>query len=92
MALFSTPEEKEAKKEAKIDAVMERYGLQNLSPEYRDRVRTIYLELMGSGILDLSTKLNFSTKSEDLLKISYLNALVQQNWMIISLLDEIKRK
>ena len=92
MGLFSTPEEKEAKKEAKIDKMMERYGLQDLSPEYRDKVRSIYLELMGTGLMDAGLKLSLNTKTEDLLKISYLNAVVQQNWIIIRLLDEIKRK
>lgn len=92
MGLFESAEEKEAKKEAKLEALMAKYGLENLSPEYRDKVKAISQELAGNGFLDAGMKLSLSAKSEDLLKCSYLKAIVEQNWMIIRLLDEIKRK
>lgn len=92
MGLFGNQEEKDAKKEEKAQKLMAKYGLDNLSPEYREMVKNINYELMGSGALEMATKLNFSTKPEDNLKISYLNTLVQQNWMIIKLLDDLKNK
>lgn len=91
MGLFASAEEKAAKKEAKLDAMMAKYGLENLSPEYRDKVKDINDELMGMGALEAGMKLSMA-KSEDQLKISYLHAIMEQNWMIIRLLDEIKRK
>ena len=36
-------------------------------------------------------KLTFGTKPEDNLKISYLNTLVQQNWMIIRQLSRLNK-
>ena len=92
MALFSTPEEKEAKKEAKLNEMMAKYGLENLSPEYREAVKKISLELMGTGMMETGMTLSFNTKTEDQLKVYYLRTIMEQNWMIIRLLDEIKRK
>lgn len=92
MGLFKSPEEKAAKKEEKLNAMMAKYGLETLSPEYREAVKNINLELMGSGAVEAGMKLAYGTKNEDLLKINYLNVIMNQNWMIIRLLDEIKRK
>ncbi len=92
MGIFASAEEKEAKKEAKLNAMMAKYGLENLSPEYRDKVKDISLELMGTGLMEAGMALSFNAKSEDALQVYYLRALVEQNWIIIRLLDEIKRK
>ena len=92
MGLFGSAEDKEAKKEAKLDAMMAKYGLEKLSPEYRDKVKDINLELMGNGAMELGIALSMGVKTEDRLTVSYLHAIVEQNWMIIRLLDEIKRK
>ena len=92
MGLFGNAETKDAKNEEKAQKLMAKYGLENLSPEYRDKVKDIQLELLGTGALEMAMKFNFGTKSEELLKVSYLNAIMEQNWILIRLLDEIKRK
>lgn len=91
MGLFDSKEVKDAKKEEKLNAMMAKYGLESLSPEYREKVKDINDELLGMGFMEAGMKLSMA-KSEDQLKVSYLHALVEQNWMIIRLLDEIKRK
>ena len=92
MGLFASADEKAAKQEEKLNALMEKYGLENLSPEYRDQVKKINNELLGSGLMEAGMRLILTTKPEDQLQITFLRTLVEQNWMIIRLLDEIKSK
>lgn len=91
MGLFGSAEEKEAKKEEKMNALMAKYGLETLSPEYRDKVKAINLELAGMNFQEAGLKLSMA-KSEDQLKVSYLHAIFEQNWIIIRLLDDIAKK
>lgn len=92
MGLFGNAEDKEAKKEAKLDAMMAKYGLENLSPEYRSKVKDINSELVGTGLMEAGMKLSMNAKAEDQLQVQYLRTIMEQNWMIIRLLDEIKNK
>lgn len=92
MGLFGNNEDREAKKEAKLDAMMAKYGLENLSPEYRSKVKDINLELIGTGLMETGMKLSMNAKVEDQLQVQYLRTIMEQNWMIIRLLDEIKNK
>lgn len=92
MGLFGNNEDKETKKEAKLDAMMAKYGLENLSPEYRSKVKDINLELIGTGLMETGMKLSMNAKVEDQLQVQYLRTIMEQNWMIIRLLDEIKNK
>ena len=92
MGLFGNNEDKEAKKEAKLDAMMAKYGLENLSPEYRSKVKDINSELIGTGLMEAGMKLSMNAKTEDQLQVQYLRTIMEQNWMIIRLLDEIKNK
>lgn len=92
MGLFGNNEDKEAKKEAKLDAMMAKYGLENLSPEYKSKVKDINLELIGTGLMETGMKLSMNAKVEDQLQVQYLRTIMEQNWMIIRLLDEIKNK
>lgn len=90
MGLFKGKEEKEAQKLEKLNMKMAQYGLQNLSQEDKEKVEKILLGLMGNGLIEFGTIL--SGKAEDVAKLSYLGALVEQNWLIIKLLNEIKEK
>lgn len=92
MGFFGNAEDKEAKKEAKLNAMMAKYGLENLSPEYRAKVKDINAELLGTGLMEAGMTLSLSAKTEDQLQVHYLKTIVEQNWMIIRLLDEIKNK
>lgn len=90
MGLFGSAEEKETKKEEKMNAIMAKYGLEKLSPEYREKVKAINMELATMGLQETGLKLSMA-KSEDQLKISYLHAIFDQNWIIIRLLDDIAK-
>jgi len=91
MGLFGGKESKEDKQERKTQELLSKYGLSNLSVNYADAVKSISTELAGTGAIEVGSLLS-GMKSEEILKTSYLNALVQQNWIIIRQLDEISKK
>ncbi len=84
MGMFDSKEDKAAK-------LMEKYGLTEVSPKYADKVQGIAQELAGMGLMETGMKLSFA-KSEEQLKVSYLHAIFEQNWIIIRLLDDIAKK
>ena len=89
MALFNNAN-KEDKKTAKVEALLEKYGLQELKdPRDVESVRAIASSLMGNKLIELGTAL--SGNGDDAAKMSYLSAIVEQNWIIIRLLDKIAK-
>ena len=90
MGLFDSKEEKDAKKEAKLMEAMAKYGLQEISSDYAPYVRDIQLDLMGNKLIELGATLQGN--GVDSAKMSYLSAIMKQNWIIIRLLDEIAKK
>lgn len=81
----------EDKKEEKALAALKKHHLEDISPKYAEAVKEINLELAGTGAMEMGAKLSFA-KNEELLKISYLKTLVEQNWIIIRMLDDISKK
>lgn len=90
MGLFNSKEDKEAKKLAKMNEIAAKYHLSGINPIDLESIRGINSELFGTGLMEFGTLL--SGKTEDNVKIAYLNALIQQNWIIIRQLDEISKK
>lgn len=84
MGIFASKEEKTAK-------IMEKYGLSDVSTKYADKVQAIAQELAGMGLMETGMKLSFA-KTEEQLKVGYLHAIFEQNWIIIRLLDDIAHK
>ena len=90
MALFGG-ETKEEKQEKKVHALLDKYGLQELSdPRDIEAVRTIATALMGNKMIEVGTAL--SGTGPDVAKLSYLRAIVEQNWIIIRQLDKLNSK
>jgi hypothetical protein len=91
MALMKKNKEtREEKQERKDQKILEKYGLEYMSdPVDADSLRKISNQLMGTGFLDAGLKLSLGTKPEESLKVSYLRALVEQNFIIIRQLDRI---
>lgn len=82
---------KEEKREAKVLALLERYGLQELTdPRDKKAVQNIAYDLMGNKLIELGAAL--SGNGADAAKMSYLNAIMEQNFIIIRLLDKIANK
>ncbi|MBQ0112244.1 MAG: hypothetical protein KBT03_03850 [Bacteroidales bacterium] len=88
--LGGTKETKEQKELRKAMEVMQKYGLENIDAKYVEQVKKINLELAGTGAMEFGTLL--SGKPEDKVKMAYLNTLIQQNWIIIRMLDELNKK
>ena len=84
MGLFDSAEDKAAKALAK-------HHLEDISAKYAEAVQEINAELLGTGAMETGVKLSFG-KAEDQLKIAYLRTLVEQNWIIIRMLDDLNSK
>ena len=92
MALFGEKETKEQKQARKEQELLAKFGLQSLqNSEDVASVRKIVSEMAGSGLGEAGMNLSFNTKVEDRLMVSYLRALVEQNWIIIRQLDRLNR-
>ena len=90
MALFGGKETKEDKTARKTQAMLEKYGLEYLDEKDMESVRSIGNALMGNGMIELGTALTGS--GVDVAKMSYLRALIEQNWIIIRQLDRLNKK
>lgn len=88
MALFGN---NEAKQEEKLERLMQKYHLEDVSRDIAPQVKEINQELLGTGMMEASMKISMA-KADDILKISYLNAIMKQNFIIIRLLDKIANK
>lgn len=90
MALFGG-ESKEEKNERKVQELLNKYGLQELTdPRDLDAVRNIAGALMGNKLIELGTAMQGG--GADSAKMSYLRAIVEQNWIIIRQLDKLNSK
>lgn len=89
MALFGA--DKEEKKAEKAYELMHKYGLQELSdPRDVESVKQIAYKLAGSNLINIGTALGGS--AQDVGKLSLLQAIVEQNWIIIRQLDKLNSK
>ena len=87
MALFGNNEEK---KEQKAQALLAKYGLQDLSdPRDIQAVQNIATNLMGNKLIELGAALQGN--GADSAKMSYLNAIMEQNFIMIRQLDRIAK-
>ncbi len=81
----------EERREQMTQAMMMQYGLEDLSdPIDKQSVQNIADDLYDKGMIELIS--NFHGKGTDALQLSYLNAIMQQNFIIIRLLDQIANK
>lgn len=87
MGLFNNNAEGQADKAQKL---MEKYNVQNVSSDISEDVKAIALDLAGNKAIELGTLLQGN--GVDATKMSYLSAIMKQNWIIIKLLDEIAHK
>lgn len=89
MGLFNgkTREEEAAEK---LQRFMRVHNLESLDEKDVESAKLIARGLMGNGLIEWGTI--FSGKAEDTAKLSYLSAMVEQNWMIINQLDRLNKK
>lgn len=92
MGLFKSEEEKQQAKDEKVQKLLDKYELNNLSKDYVNAVQQINSELAGSGLTEFGALLSKDTNASLRVQTQFLNALVQQNWIIIRQLNEINQK
>ena len=92
MGLFKSQEEKQQILEEKTKKVLEKYELTNLSEEYTNAIKNINSELAGSGLSELGNLLAPDSATSARVQTQFLNAIVQQNWIIIRQLNDISKK
>ena len=91
MALFKSAEEKAQIAQDKEQALLEKYGLENMgNAKDAAAVRKIAQELTGSGLMEAGLKISMA-KAEVQLPISYQRAMVEQNFIIIRQLDKLAK-
>lgn len=80
----------EEKKQEKVNKLMERYKITNVSSDISEDVLAIAQDLVGNKMIEVGTLLQGN--GADAVKMSYLSAIMKQNFIIIKLLDEIAHK
>ncbi len=80
-------DDKQARKEAEL---LKKYGLSDMDEKDIESVKKIVSDLVGNGLLKTGMALNFA-KAEEQAKVTYLSALVEQNWIMIRQLDRISK-
>lgn len=90
MGLFKEKETKEEKNARDIATFLEKYGLDELNEDDLQIVRRIASDLAGNGFFKIGMALSF-TKAEEQAKVTYLSALVEQNWLIINQLSRLTK-
>ena len=84
--MFGNKEDKEAKKLEQLDAKMAQYGLENLSLEDKQRVRFMLMGLTGTSLIA------FGSNPSDDAKITLMQTIIDQNFMLIKLQSELNNK
>lgn len=79
---------KAEKKQEELQKYIERYNIDDLDPKDLEIVKNIANDLAGNGLLKLGLALSFADGA-DQAKVSYLSALVEQNWLIINQLSRL---
>lgn len=81
---------KEDKQQEQFDKFMEKYHINELDPKDLEIVKNIANDLAGNGFLKAGMALSFSS-APDQAKVTYLSALVEQNWLIINQLSRLNK-
>lgn len=89
MALFNK-ESKEEKQAQKLQALLEKYGLEDINDPLTARaVQGIATTMTASSLVSLGSALQF--KGEEMAKIDCLRAIIEQNFIIIRQLDKLSK-
>ncbi len=91
MSLFKGGKKsKEEKEQEKLQKFMERYQLEDLDEKDAIVLDRIAKDLAANTIFKTGMALSFA-KVEEQAKVTYLSALVEQNWMIIRQLSRLNK-
>ncbi len=91
MGLFGGNKEEKAPKETKAEKFLRKRGLEGLETDVSTQINAIATDLTGNGMGKTGIALSFA-KMEEQMKVTYLSALVEQNWILIKQNDEILKE
>lgn len=90
MALFKSREERKQIREERRENVIKEFfntrNLDNLAEEDKEFVNLIREEI------EETTRYMVKGKQEEIMQLEMMNILIEQNWLIIKLLNEINQK
>lgn len=90
MGLFGSKEDKEAKAAQKTQAMLAKYGLQQLTdPQDIQSVQNIVTELAGSNLMEMGNLFAPDEKTANQIQIQYQRTILEQNFIIIRQLDRL---
>lgn len=81
---------KEEKQQKELQVFMDRYQLDDLDEKDLVVLRRISQDLAGNKWFKAGMALSFA-RAEEQAKVTYLSALVEQNWMIIRQLSRLNK-
>ena len=90
MALFGEKKTKEEKQQEELQKFMDRYQLEDLDEKDLIVLQRIAQDLAGNKWFKAGMALSFAS-AEEQAKVTYLSALVEQNWMIIRQLGRLNK-
>jgi hypothetical protein len=90
MGIFNK-ETRQEKEQQELEKFMNRYQLDDLDEKDLVVLKRIANDLVVNKFIKVSMVLNLMTKAEEQAKVTYLSALVEQNWMIIRQLSRLNK-
>lgn len=90
MGLFGEKKTAEEKRDEKLQKFMRRYQLEDLDEKDLIVLQRIAGDLAGNSFFKVGMAFSFA-KAEEQAKVTYLSALVEQNWMIIRQLSRLNK-
>lgn len=90
MALFGKKENMEEKQQRELDKFKARYGLEELNAHDLTIVQRVAADLVGNKLFKAGMALSFA-KAEEQAKVTYLSAIVEQNWIIMNQLGRLNK-
>lgn len=90
MGLFGNKEDKQEKELVKLQALAEKYGLNELDGEELKQAQEIIKSVSANKFFEAGMALAFA-KGEEQAKVSYLRTLYEQNWLMINQLSRLNK-
>lgn len=95
MGIFGSKEDKLEKQrqqeQEELNKLMAKYNLKNMDTEDLKVLKRISNDLSANGLFKMGMALSFA-KGEEQAKVTYLSALVEQNWLMIKQLSDLNNK
>ena len=90
MGLFKTQEERDAKKQAKVEKFLQEKGIDELDEDTSKQIQTTGLQDNFQAFQDFTVALGMDAYKDKVM--DGFNGLINQNWILIKQNDDIKKQ